>query len=841
MRDDVKYAVRRLLAQPGLTIVAVLTLVFGLGANTAIFSLLHAVMFQSLPVPRPAELYRLGNDATCCVNSGLQRHYSLFSTSAATFLREQLTEFRDLAAFQANTTVTAVRPAADAPRSAAFSAPATFVSGNYFRMLGVSAAYGRALEPRDDDPSAPTAGVLSYRQWSETFGADPSIVGRAVFIGGEAVTIVGVMPAAFFGETTRANPAGLWLPLGQETRLRGATAISARPESDWLYLMGRLPDGARVDSVQAKATIAMRAWLAAQTFWSEDDRRDLATSDIIVAATPGGVQALRNNFGQPLTMLLAMSALVLLIAAANLANLLLARADRTSASIRAALGASAGALARQSIVEGLLLALAGCAGALVLSSFATRAIVSLAFPPEARLPLSLAPSPMMVLFSIGLALVTGLVFAAAPAWAMGRTDPMRALRGVAREGADVAFMPRRSLVIVQVTLSLVLLAGAGLLGRSLRALETQPLNFEPERRVVVSVDPPPLANAPDRLAEVYAAMQANLQRIPGVARASYAMYSPMEGNNWSGPIAIGGRPQDPARPTGSSWNRVGPDYFETVGTRILRGRGITAADRPTSEHVAVVSQAFANLYFPGEDPIGHTIGQFDASRAFDYKIVGVAADVKYSGASRDVRPMVFFPALQLAPLDDPSAAQTQARSTLMRSIVLELAPGTTGIEPQVRAALISAHPDMVATRLTTMERQVAGNFRTNRLLAALTSAYGVLALALASLGLYGVTSYGVSRRAHEIGVRMALGAAPGQIVWEIMRSALTQSAMGLAIGLPAALLTAGLIASQLYNVPARDPWVFGAATIVLLFTAAAASALPARRAAAVDPTKALRG
>jgi predicted permease len=841
MRDDLKYAIRRLRAQPGLTIVAVLTLVVGLGANTAIFSLLHAVMFQSLPVPRPAELYRLGNDNTCCVNSGLQRHYSLFSTSAATFLREQMTEFRDLAAFQANTTITAIRPASDAPRSAAFSAPATYVSGNYFRMLGVSAAYGRALEPGDDAASAPVAGVLSYRQWSETFAADPSVIGRAVFIGGEAVTIVGVMPPEFFGETTRVNPAGLWLPLGQEPRLRGATAISVRPEADWLYLMGRLPAGVSVDAVQAKATSAMRAWLAAQTFWSEDDRQDLGTSDIIVAPTPGGVQALRGNFGQPLTLLLAMSALVLLIAAANLANLLLARADRTSASIRAALGASAGALARQSIIEGLLLSLTGGAGALVLSSFVTRAIVSLAFPAEARLPLQIAPSGSMILFSIGLAVLTGLVFAAAPAWAMGRTDPMRALRGVAREGADVSFMPRRSLVIVQVTLSLVLLAGAGLLGRSLRALESQPLGFEPDRRVVVSVDPPPLAGEPDRLAGIYAAMQDNLQRIPGVVRASYAMYSPMEGNNWSGPIVIGGRAQNAERPTSSSWNRVGPDYFETVGTRIVRGRGITRSDRPESEHVAVVSQAFADLYFPNEDPIGHTLGQFGPERGFDYKIVGVAADVKYSGASREVRPMVFFPAMQVAPLADPSAVQTQARSTLMRSIVLELAPGVTGVEPQARAALASAHPDMVATRFTTMARQVAGNFRTNRLLAVLTSAYGALALALASLGLYGVTSYGVSRRAHEIGVRMALGAAPGQIVWEIMRGALTQSALGLVIGVPAALLAAGLIASQLYNVPARDPWVFAAATLVLLVTAAAASAFPARRAASVDPTRALRG
>jgi predicted permease len=840
MRDDLRYAVRRLWHQPGFTATAVLTLALGLGANTAIFTLLNAVMFQSLPVPRPAELYRLGDDTNCCVNSGLQTNYSLFSTELYQHLHDSLPEFTDLAAFQANTTITAVRPASS---PVAMSTPAAYVSGNYFQLLGTTAAIGRVLEPRDDAPGAPPVMVLSDRAWRETFGGDRSLIGQTFYIGGQAVTLAGVTPPAFFGETVRANPAGMWLPLGQEPLIRGAASLNSRPSSDWLYAMGRLTGDTNRAAVAAKAGGVLRGWLAQQTFWTDRERNAIANSKIIVAASPGGIQLLRGNFGESLTLLLAMSALVLLIAAANLANLLLARADRASASIRAALGASSARLVRQALVEGVLLATAGCAGALLVSMLATRSIVSLAFPPATQLPLSVSPSPTIVLFSAGLAILTGLLFAAAPAWAMARTDPMQALRGVAREGADVSFMPRRSLVVVQVTLSLVLLAGAGLLGKSLQQLENQPLGFEPVHRVVVRIDPPALGGEPDRLAMVYDAMRERLRAIPGVVKASYSLYSPMEGNNWSSGIAIAGRPVDPEHPDGSSWNRVGPDYFETVGTRIVRGRAITESDRPSSAHVVVVSEAFVARYFPDADPIGQRLGLFGPDRGNDYEIVGVSEDVKYSGPSQPARPMIFFPVMQLVPLSDPGAVQTQARSTLVRTIELELAPGTgTGtIEAKVREAFAATHPDLTATRFIPMIDQVAGNFRTNRLLATLTSAYGLLALALASLGLYGVTAYGVSRRTHEIGVRMALGAGQRQIIWDVLRGAVLQAAVGLAIGVPLALAAANLLTSRLYNVEARDPWVFGIATAALVVTAAAAAVMPARRAAAVNPTKALRG
>jgi macrolide transport system ATP-binding/permease protein len=836
VRDDLKYAFRRLWQQPGFTITAVLTLALGLGANTAIFTLLQAVIYRPLPVSRPAELYRLGGDTNCCINSGLQKNYSLFSTELYVHLRDSLPEFSDLAAVQANTTVTGLRPA-DA--AVPLSTPAAYVSSNYFRMLGVRAHLGRLLEPSDDQPGAPVVMAMSYAAWRDTFNADASLVGKTFFVGGTPVTLAGVAAPDFFGETVRANPAGIWLPLGQEPILRRAASLNARPSSDWLYAIGRLKTGSTRDGVEPKATAALVGWLAAQDFWSATERQTLKDSRIAVTSAAGGVQLMRGNFGQSLTLLLSMSALVLLIAAANLANLLLARADRVSASIRAALGASSGRLVRQALVEGLVLAFIGCAGALLVSTFASRAIVALAFPADVHLPVDPSPSLAAVAFSFALAIVTGLLFAAAPAWAMGRTDPIQSLRGVSREGADVAFMPRRSLVVVQVTLSLILLAGAGLLGKSLTRLEGQPLGFDPVNREIVRLDPPAIAGEPDRLAAMYTTMKERVDAIPGVVSSSYALYSPMEGNNWSGGIAINGRP-DPERKNSSSWNRVGPDYFETMGTRIVRGRAISRADTPASAHVAVVNQAFVTKFFADADPIGQRLGVGAAENSADYEIVGVSEDVKYAGPAQPVRPMIFLPVMQLAHHASPELQQTQARSTLVRTLELHLQPGAANVEPAVRKALAEANQDLTAMRFLPISEQIAGNFRTGRLLATLTSAYGVLALALASLGLYGVTAYGVSRRTHEIGVRMALGADQQRIVWDVLRGAVLQASIGLVIGVPLAMMAASTLTSQLYGVDTKDPWVFGVAVLALVLTAAIAAALPARRAAAVNPTKALR-
>ena len=839
LQEDIRFAFRRLRLQPGFTAVAVLTLALGLGANTAIFTLIHGVMLRSLPVTRPSELYRLGNNNDCCVNTGLPTQYSLFSFPLFQRLAAELDEFSDLAGFQANTTLTPFRQSS----GDTISMPAQFVTGNYFRMLGVTPAAGRLIEPGDDVRGAPPVMVLSYRSWNERFGADPAIVGKAVTQNGIALTIVGVAAPSFYGETVRPNPAGAWLPVQQEPTLRGAEAsILDRPQSNWLYAIGRIKPGANVAAIDGRATRVVQSFLTAESFLSDNDRKRIGDQRVVVTSAAGGVQLMRNNFGQSLTLLFAMSGLVLLIAAANLANLLLARADRAQSAVRAALGASTGRLVTQSLTEGIVLALIGCAGALLVSVFAARAIVGLAFPPETALPMQTTPSLPVLLFSIALAIVTGAIFAAAPALASARANPIDALRGLAREGADRSFVPRRSLLIIQVTLSLVLLAGAGLLSKSLSRLEHQTLGFDPANRMVAYIDPPKLAGEPERLAAIFDDLQRRVGQVPGVERVAYALYSPMEGNNWSSNITISGRKTDPNRPDGSSWNRVSTNFFETVGTRVLRGRVFTAADTPASQHVVVVNATFAQRYFPETSPLGARLGIGGPARANDYEIVGVVEDVKFTQATRETTlPMIFIPAFQLATATNPGERQNQARSTLMRSIIIKTGPSRDNLEPQIRRALSAVHPDLLTTRIVPMAAQIAGNFRTNRLLATLAGAYAVLALLLATLGLYGVTAYGVSRRQHEIGVRMALGADTRTIVWGVLKGALASTAIGLAVGIPIALFAGNAISSQLYGVTSRDPLVIGASAAALLVTAAVAAVWPARRAASVSPTKALRG
>lgn len=836
LSDDVRVALRRLRRRPGFTTVAVLTLALGLGANIAIFTLVHALMLRSLPVAHPEELYRLGDNDNCCVNSGLQRDYSLFSYPLYVHLR-QAGGFSELAGFQATTLSVGVR------RSGAEYAESVlgqFVSGNYFTMFGVRPAAGRLLTADDDRPGAAPAFVMSHRVWTYRYGQDPSVVGGAFLVNGTPMTLVGVAAAEFFGDTIRPNPAGLWIPLGQEPAIRGAASVLVRAESDWLYAVGRLRPGVRPAQIEAHMTTALQQWLLAQAFVPEANRDEIAQQRIPVVTAGGGIGLMRIAFERSLTILFITSGLVLLIASANLANLLLARADRADGAIRAALGASTARLVRQALTEGVLLAVAGGIVGAFVAAFGARALVAIAFQGAEFVPVDTTPTPAILLFALGLSVVTGALFSAAPAWAMARTPPLEGLSGAGRTTHLRSFVPRRSLVIVQVAVSVVLLTGAGLLARSLGNLERQPLGFEADKRVVARIDPPALAGEPERLAMFYTRLRDRLMRTPGVERATFALYSPMEGNNWSGRISIEGRASDPSQPDGSSWNRVWPGYFETVGTRVLRGRGIDQRDTPSGRRVAVVSAAFVRRFFESGDPLGRRLGIGDASHAGDFEIVGVVEDVKYTGAALPARPMIFLPALQLVTYETEDQRSVQARSNLLRAIVLQTALGAGALEDPIRRAVAEADPNATVVRIAPLPEQVSANFRMNRLMARLTSAYGVLALLLASIGLYGVTAYAVTSRTREIGVRMALGANRTRIVRTMLRGPVGQTIVGLMIGAPLALVAVRAISAQLYGVEAQNPSVLGGAMLALSASAVVAAAVPAWRAASLDPTRALR-
>jgi macrolide transport system ATP-binding/permease protein len=833
--DDFRLAARRLWQRPGFTAVAVLTLALGLGANITIFTLVRATMLQRLPVANPGELVRLGDDDNCCVNNGLQDDYSLFSHIAYTHLRDNLPQLASLAAFQAMPQPVGIRRAGTIVTE---TLPSQYVSGNYFTMFGVTPAAGRVLDVTDDRAGAEPAFVMSYAAWDKRFARDPSIVGASFLIGGKPVTLVGIAAADFFGDTIRPDPPGLWLPLAQEPYIRGAASILARPDQDFLYAIGRLAPGATAAAVEARATAELQHWLAAQTFLNDDQRKRIGGQHVQVVSAAGGVSILKYSYAQPLTMLFATSALVLLIAAANLANLLLARTEPSQVAIQTALGASVGRLIRQALSEGVLLSGLGAALGLVVAAFATRAAVSLTFAQAENLPLDLAPDTPVLLFAAGLAVMTGVLFSAIPAWATARAHPIAALRGAGRGGEQRSFVPRRSLVIAQVALSLVLLAGAGLLTESLNRLEQQPLGFKAEGRIVARTRPTAPSSDLDRLAVYYDRLQRRLSQISGVQNATYSLYSPMEGNNWSSSISIQGRA--PQRNDSSSWNRVGPRYFETMGTRLLRGRGIDERDSRTAPHVAVVNEAFVKRYFPDTDPMGRRLGLGGVERSGDFEIVGVSEDVKYTSAQLPTRPMIFFPMVQGVELEDATARSVQLRSMAIGAIELHVTSAGASVEPQIRRAIAEVDPDLAIVRVLPMTTQIGLNFRVNRLMARLTAAYGLLALAVAALGLYGVTAYGVARRTREIGVRMALGANRTRVLTDIVRGALAQTGVGLLIGLPIAALATAALASLLYGVKPRDPVVFTQAAVVLIVSAALAAILPARRAASIDPARALR-
>jgi predicted permease len=392
-----------------------------------------------------------------------------------------------------------------------------------------------------------------------------------------------------------------------------------------------------------------------------------------------------------------------------------------------------------------------------------------------------------------------------------------------------------------VALSFAMIAIAGLLAASLVNLERQPLGFEPDDRLVVRIDPPaPSGDDPRALSLLYSRLQERLRRVPGVADVGAALYSPMEGNNWSSDIAIEGRPRDPARPESSSWNRVMPRYFETVGTPVLRGRAIDDRDVTGARRVAVVSQAFVSRFFAEREPIGRHLGIGDEKHGQDFEIVGVVGDVKYTAASQPVRPMIFLPAFQSGDYADAAARSVQARSMLLRSIVVRTTAAQSTLEPAIREAIGEVDPAINVLRVLPMTTQVSANFRVERLLARLTTLYGLLALALACLGLYGVTSYAVAQRTREIGVRMALGADRAGVVRAIVGAPVAETLAGLAIGVPLALVTGRAIRTQLFGLGGQDPLVLGGAVLILLLTTAVAAAIPAMRAAKLDPVKALR-
>jgi len=839
---DVVYSVRQFRHSPVFTLTAVLTLALGIGGTTAIFSLMHDVMLRSLPVSDPDRLFRIGSGNSCCVQGGPQENWGMYSYPLFQRLRAASPEFDEVTAFQATTWQYSVLPAGS---EAAKPLRGEFVTGNYFSVFGIRPYVGRLFSNSDDAASAAPVVVLSHQAWQREWGGDPSAIGSVAMIRSRPFTIVGVAPPGFFGETLRSEPPDFWMPLQQEPLLAGQDSLLRQPVSAWLRAIGKLKPGASTEGMGPRLTALLRRWMEHESgyppVWMSEIRRAMPRQRIEVVPAGNGVEEMRANYGRSLQILLAVCAMVLLIACANVANLLLARgmARRTQTSIRLAMGASRGRLISQSLVESVLLAVAGGVAGLLVAWGAEKMLVRLAFQNASYLPFSTTPSLPVLAFAFGLSLLTGIVFGSAPAWLATRRDPAEALRGANRSTRDHSALPQKILLVMQAALSVVLVAGAMLLSRSLGNLERQDFGFRSDGLVAVRVNPVPSSYSQERLDAVYREVQDRLRSVPGIERSSLALYAPLT-DNWGELIFVEGRPPAVWENASASWNRVSAGHFETVGQPVLRGRGFTEADTVTTQNVAVVNEAFVRRFFPNEDPLDKRFGLDYPENARTYRIVGVVRDAKYTQPSRPVRPMFFAALSQTVQYEQELMRKIESRSHFIGSILLRsnLTPGE--LEPVLRKVLAQADPNLTVVSVRTMRDQIALVLSQQRAVASLAALFGIVALLLAAVGLYGVTAYSVAQRTAEIGVRMALGADSGRVLRLVLKGAFRLVGVGLVLGIPLAIGGGRLIGAQLHGVTGSDPFALTVATAALAACALAATIIPAVRAASVDPMRALR-
>ncbi|WP_353061981.1 ABC transporter permease [Tunturibacter psychrotolerans] len=842
--QDIWVALRQFYKSPGFAITVVLTIALGIGANTAIFTLVHAVLMKSLPVADPKTLFRVGDLDDCCVNGGYindNGDFDMYSYELYKHLQETTPEFERLAAMQAGGEQKTTRRGSEPAKSER----AQYVSGNFFTTFGIGPFVGRMLTDADDMPGAAPAVVMSYQAWQSDYGGDPKVVGSTFYLQGQPATVVGIAPPGFFGDRIRSNPPGLWIPLAMEPAIEGKNSILHVPDSNWLYAVGRLKPGVSTTALQDKMSGSLRQFLAAQPSYSRNGgSASLPKQHVVIVPGGAGIQNLQKETGKGLYLLMTISGLVLLVACANVANLLLARGTtrRADTSVRMALGAARSRLIRQMLTESLLLGCAGGLVGLVVAYAGTRVILALAFPDSPNLPIAASPSLAVLGFAFLLSLLTGVVFGVVPAWITSNSDPAEALRGANRSTRDRSSLPQRSLIVFQAALSLVLLVGAGLLTKSLRNMEHQNFGIQTSNRYVLHLDPAGAGYKPETLPAFYRALEDQFGALPGVQSVGLALYSTLEGNNWGEGVFVSGRPAPgPNDHNNSSWDRVSTRFFKTVGQPIVRGRGFTESDTATSQLVAVVNQTFAKKFFPKEDPVGKHFGVFEQKFSSSFEIVGIVADAKYQNAREEFRPMYFRPLTQtLTGLTDPNEAMAEGRGLFINSVTLFFRSEPQNLDAMVRRTLANINPDLTVLDLHSLDYQVADNFTQERLIARLTMLFGGLALALASVGLYGITSYQVARRTSEIGLRMALGADRGKVVRMVMRSAFVQAGLGLVIGVPIAIFGARAMADQLYGVRSYDPVSLLIAVVVLLGSATVAGFIPARRAANIEPMTALR-
>ena len=844
---NLRYALRQFRLSPVFTASAVLTLALGIGGTTAIFTLIHEVMLRSLPVSDPSRLVRVGEGDDCCVQGSPQDRWGFFSYPLYERLKAETPQFESVAAFQAAIPPMSVR------REGTESAPrplrSEYVTGSYFSTLGVRSFAGRLLTPADDTEASAPVAAISYHVWEMTYGADPSVVGSTFDVEGHAFTIVGIAPPGFYGETLRPDPPDIWLPVHQEAMMDGAGNRLHEPTAAWLRMLGRLRPGATTAGMSAHLTTVLREWLLHDAGYpanSMDDIKHVLPQQVLnVVPAGGGVALMKEAYSESLKILLAVCAMVLLIACANVANLLLARAvsRRSQTALRLALGATRRQIILQALTESVLLAVAGGLAGLLVSIAAVRLLLALAFSYARFVPFNAAPSILVLLLTFAVALVTGIIFGIAPAWFATRTDPAEALRASSRIATGRSTFARKALLILQFSVSVALVAGATMLARTLGNLQSQNYGYPVKDRIEVSLHNPQTGHTLAEMASIYRQMEDRLSSLPGVRGSSLALYNPLT-NNWGEMILVAGHPAGHEYgDSGASWDRVSAGYLRDLGVPLIRGRYFTAADNESTAPVAIVNQAFVKRFFKdGEDPLGQHFGLDLPENAGTYQIVGIVGDAHFAGWGFRIPALTMFyvPLTQTVHYKDEQMNKLEFSSHFIGGMMLVTSATPGALEPQLRSMLGEIDPNMTITSVRTLQQQVDLSFDQERAVASFAGLFGIVALLLAAVGLYGVTAYTVAQRTNEIGIRMALGAGRAKVVRLILRGAFARVLLGLAIGLPLAVAAGKLIASQLYGVSSWDPLALAVAAAALALCSLFAAIIPAARAASISPITALR-
>ena len=845
LAQDLAFAFRQLRKTPGFTAVVLLTLALGIGANAAIFTLVNAILLHNLPVTDPKSLIRFGDRDDCCVNSGWNDtgDYSLFATDTYYMFKKNLPEFEELAAMESGFAWRPLTVRRSGSSTVAKSFTGTFVSGNYFRVFGLSPAAGRFFLDSDDQKGAAITAVMSYDAWQQDYAGDPTVVGSVFYINTKPVTIIGVAPKGFYGDRIDTNPPKYYLPMNSMDTVIGAPYFTD-PDTSWAYIIGRIKPGIPVPAVQAKASLLLKQEFAPlKTFTEERAKKALPRTHVVLTPGGGGIQSMQDNYKDHLNLLQWIAALVLLVACANIANLLLVRgmSRRAELSIRSALGAQRGRIVRQLLTESVLLSGFGGLLGLVVSYLGAHALLALAFPDQHNMPVTASPSPLVIGFAIALSLVTGVLFGLAPALMAARTQPAEALRSNARTTAHGASFLQRALVVLQAALSLVLLVAAGLFAQSLGKAQGVDMRLDTTNRYIVHINPQAAGYKNTEVEPLYQTIVDRFHAIPGVVKVGLATYTPMEENNWSSGVKVQGEPN---LNKNASWVKATPEYFDSVGTHVVMGRGFTSQDTLNAPPVAVVNQEFAKQFFGNRNPIGHRFGFAGPGHVGQdgaHEIVGVVEDTTYTSVYWKNHAMYFLPLTQRAgSANDPNFTLDKDLSMFAGAMVIQTSRPIPGFEKIVGDTLASINPNLTLVKFQTFQQQIDDRFIAERLIARLTSLFGLLALLLAALGLYGVTAYTVVRRTPEIGIRMALGATRNRVIGAVMRGAMLQTVTGLAVGIPVAIFCVRYVKSQLYEITSVNVPVMAIAIGVLALAASIAGIIPARRAASIDPVKALR-